>query len=292
MVRSMTGYGRAQCTNEGRDVLVEIRSVNNRYYDFSARVPRAYGYLEEKLKSLLQGSISRGKVEVSVLICNTESKDELIEVNLGIAEGYLNALRKANEELNLTDDLVLSHLTRFSDIFNIKKVIEDEEEVWTAVRPVAEEALKRFIQMREQEGNQLQLDMSGRVDAIESMVRSVEERSPEVTENYRNRLFTRLTEVLNDKNIDEQRIIMEAAVFSEKTAVDEETVRLRSHLQQFRNMLASSEPIGRKLDFLIQEMNREGNTIGSKSQDIEITRIVVDIKAEIEKIREQVQNIE
>ena len=292
MIRSMTGYGRAQSTVSGRDILIEIRSVNNRYYDFSARIPRAYGYLEEKLKALMQESISRGKVEVSVLIYNMENKDELIEINQSVALGYISALRKANEELGLTDDLSLSQLIRFSDIFNVKKVIEDEEVIWSSVKSVAEVALEKFICMRETEGNKLQLDILHRIDCIHGMVDSIEYRSPEVTESYRNRLFARLSEVLSDKNLDEQRILLEAAIFSEKVAVDEETVRLKSHLHQFKDFLILTEPVGRKLDFLVQEMNREANTIGSKSQDIEITRIVVDIKSEIEKIREQIQNIE
>ena len=288
----MTGYGRNQATVDDRDILVEIRSVNNRYYDFSARIPRAYGYLEEKLKNLLQGSISRGKVEICVSVYNTESKDEFIEVNKSVAKGYIQALRQVNEELALKDDLTLSQLIKLPDVFSVKKIIDDEELIWTSVKTVADTALEKFVQMRETEGEKLKEDVISRLDTITEMIRVVAERSPTITENYRNRLFTKLKEVLSDNNIDEQRILLEAAIFSEKIAVDEETVRLKSHIDQFRELLDLSEPVGRKLDFLVQEMNREANTIGSKSQDIEITRIVVDIKSEIEKIREQIQNIE
>ena len=288
----MTGYGRNQATVDDRDILVEIRSVNNRYYDFSARIPRAYGYLEEKLKNLLQGSISRGKVEICVSVYNTESKDEFIEVNKSVAKGYIQALRQVNEELALKDDLTLSQLIKLPDVFSVKKIIDDEELIWTSVKTVADMALEKFVQMRETEGEKLKEDVISRLDTITEMIRVVAERSPTITENYRNRLFAKLKEVLSDNNIDEQRILLEAAIFSEKIAVDEETVRLKSHIDQFRELLDLSEPVGRKLDFLVQEMNREANTIGSKSQDIEITRIVVDIKSEIEKIREQIQNIE
>ena len=292
MIRSMTGYGRNQDTINDRDILVEIRSVNNRYYDFSARFPRAFGYLEEKLKSFLQGSISRGKVEVNVSIYNNESKDELIEVNKNVAEGYINALRLVNKELNLTDDLTLSNLIRLPDVFSVKKIIDDEEVIWNSVKSVADLALERFIVMRETEGEKMMEDIIGKLDSIENMVKLIEAKGQDFTETYRTKIYTKLKDILIDNKIDEQRILLEAAIFSEKVAVDEETVRLNSHIIQFRDLLNATEPVGRKLDFLVQEMNREVNTIGSKSQDIEITRIVVDIKSEIEKIREQIQNIE
>lgn len=292
MLKSMTGYGRSQQTLDGREILVEIKSVNHRYFEFSARVPRAYGYLEEKLKAFLQGKVSRGKIEVGVTVYNIEGKDALIEVNSSIAKGYVDALRKANEDLGLTDDITLSNLIRLPDIFNVIKNTEDEEVIWNDVKTAAEEALNNFVAMRETEGLKMREDVEQRLDYIESLVEKVEERSPMVTEAYRERLYSKLTEVLNDKKIDEQRILTEAAIFSEKTAVDEETVRLRSHINQFRGLLEINEPVGRKLDFLIQEFNRESNTIGSKAQDVEITKIVVELKSEIEKIREQIQNIE
>ncbi|MBQ7959166.1 MAG: YicC family protein [Oscillospiraceae bacterium] len=292
MIKSMTGYGRGQATVDGTDILVEIKSVNNRYYDFSARLPRMYGYLEEKLKTFLSGSISRGKIEVSVSIYNSGSKSEEISINLDIANGYINALREANESLGLTDDITLSHVSRFPEVFIVKKIIEDEESVWNNIKPVAEEAVAKFVAMREIEGEKMKEDLSSRLDFILSKVEEVEKLSPATTENYRNRLYQKLKDILSDNNIDEQRILTEAAIFSEKVAVDEETVRLRSHISQFRELLETNEPVGRKLDFLVQEMNRESNTIGSKAQDIAITKIVVDVKSEIEKIREQIQNIE
>ena len=292
MIKSMTGYGRSQQVIDGREIVVEIRSVNHRYFEFSARVPRAYGYLEEKLKSFLQGSISRGKVEVGVTIFNVEGKDALIEVNKSIAQGYVSALQKANEELGLKDDITLSKLMRLPDIFNVVKAEEDEEAVWNSVKIAAGEAVENFVTMRKTEGIKMTEDISSRLSYIESLVESVEKRSPEITRLYRERLYNKIKDILGDRNIDEQRILTEAAVFSEKTAVDEETVRLRSHIHQFRTLLESDEPVGRKLDFLIQEFNRESNTIGSKAQDIEVTRTVVELKSEIEKIREQIQNIE
>lgn len=292
MLKSMTGYGREQALVGTREILVEIRSVNHRYYEFNSRTPRAYGYLDEKLKSFLNGKISRGKIEVSVSIFNQEGADACIEVNPTIAVGYVKALREANEYLNLDDDLALSHIIRFQDVFTVKKITEDEEEIWNAVKDVAQSALDRFISMRETEGEKMKEDVSARLDYIESVVGEIEKRSPLVTEAYRNRLYNKLREVLEDKNIDESRIVTEAAIFSEKTAVDEETVRLRSHINQFRKLIEADEPVGKKLDFLVQEMNREVNTTGSKCQDLTITKMVVDLKSEIEKIREQIQNIE
>lgn len=292
MIKSMTGFGRAEEIIGSRDILVEIRSVNHRYYEFSARVPRAYGYLEEKLKTFINGKISRGKVEVSVTITNTEGKDALIEVNQSIAKGYVEALRTANNELGLTDDLTLSQLIRLPDIFSVRKTAEDEEVIWNEVKTVAAAAVERFVEMRAAEGAKMKDDVSERLWSIEAMVAEIERLSPVSAENYRNKLYSRLCEVLADKNIDDQRIVTEAAIFADKTAVAEETVRLKSHIKQLTDMLGADEPIGRKLDFLIQEFNREANTIGSKAQDISITRIVVDLKSEIEKIREQIQNIE
>lgn len=292
MIKSMTGYGRGQQIVDGREITVEIKSVNHRYFEFSARVPRAYGYLEEKLKSFVQGKVARGKVEVGVTIFNIEGKDAQIEVNQSIAIGYIEALRKANETIGLNDDLSLSQLIRLPDIFNVVKTTEDEEIIWNLVKSVAEEALDNFVSMRETEGQKMKDDIKSRLGYISELVAKVEERSPMVAEAYRERLYNKISEILNDKKIDEQRILTEAAIFSEKTAVDEETVRLKSHIQQFTSLLDSSEAVGRKLDFLIQEFNRESNTIGSKAQDVEITRIVVELKSEIEKIREQIQNIE
>lgn len=292
MIKSMTGFGRCLESTGGKTILVEIKSVNHRYYEFSSRVPRSCGFLDEKLKSFVQGKVSRGKIDVGVSIQYDGVSDEKIEVNSEVAKGYITALRSANAELGLEDDLTLSRIMRLPDIFNIKKVEEDEETVWNDVRTVAEKALEKFIAMREAEGEKMREDILSRLDYITVLVEKIEKKSPETTEKYRQKLFDKISEVLKDSNVDEQRILTEAAIFSEKTAVDEETVRLRSHIQQCRDMLSLNEAVGRKLDFLIQEFNREANTIGSKCQDIEITKIVVDLKSEIEKIREQVQNIE
>lgn len=292
MLRSMTGFGRERAAFEEREILVEIRSVNHRFYEFTARTPRAYGYLDEKLKSLLGGKITRGKVEVSVYIYNKEGVNADITVNKEIAHGYLDALRAAAPELEVQDDLKLSDIMRLPDLFTVVKTQENEEQVWEQVKQTAERALEKFVEMREVEGVKMHDDIASRLGFIEQMVKSVEERSPKVNDLYREKLYAKLTELLKDRNIDDSRVLTEAAIFSEKTAVDEETVRLHSHIAQFRTLINSSEPVGRKLDFLVQEMNREVNTTGSKCSDLEITKTVVDLKSEIEKIREQIQNVE
>ncbi len=292
MIKSMTGFGRSHEVLNGRDITVEIRAVNHRYYEFSCRIPRSLGFMEEKLKSLLQGSINRGKVEVSLLVYNVDAPDEKISINKEVVKEYIDALRSVKDEFNLSDDLALSNVMRIPDAFTVIKTEADEEQLWADVKSVAEAALGRFIQMRETEGERMKADILARLSTIEGWVGIVEERSPIIVEDYRKKLYDRMCEVLNNTNFDENRILLEAGIFSEKTAVDEETVRLRSHISQFRSMLESKEAVGRKLDFLVQEMNRETNTIGSKVQDIEVTRIVVDQKSEIEKIREQIQNIE
>ena len=292
MIKSMTGFGRGHAELNGRDITVEIRAVNHRYYEFSCRLPRSYSFAEEKLKALLQGRISRGKREVSVLIQNTTAVSEKISVHKDVIVEYVLALRAIQEELSLLDDLSLSTVMRIPDAFTVVKEEADEEQLWEDLKTVAEEALAKFIAMRETEGERMKADISERLDTIEGNVGFIEKRSPMIVKAYRKRLYDKMCEVLEGKSIDESRILLEAGIFSEKTAVDEETVRLRSHIAQFREMLESGEPIGRKLDFLVQEMNRETNTIGSKVQDIEVTKIVVGQKSEIEKIREQIQNIE
>ena len=300
----MTGYGRAQKILSGRDILVEIRSVNHRYYEYSSRIPRTYSYIDEKLKAMLKSGISRGKVEVNVTINNIEGRDTVVALNKGLAEEYLRVLKEFGEEINdkyvdydeiedyVEDDLTLSKLIKLPDIFTIQKAPDDEELVWSDVSEVAAEALAKFVAMRETEGAKLRSDVLDKADGILGMVAKVEEQSPKTVENYRSKLYQKLTEILESKDVDQQRILTEAAIFAEKVAVDEETVRLRSHISQLKDMLASEEAVGRKLDFIVQEMNREVNTIGSKAQDLNITKVVVDMKAEIEKIREQIQNIE
>ncbi len=292
MIKSMTGFGRERCILDNREILVEIRSVNHRYFEFSARTPKAYGYLDEKLKAFLKNDISRGKIEVSVLIYNQEGTSAQIEVNKEIALGYIDALRNSAEELDLEDDLTLSNIMRLPDIFTVVKVSEDEEVIWNQVKSAAEKALERFVDMRVTEGMKMYDDIVSRLNFLEDSVGKIEVQSPNTAKAYEERLYAKIKEMLADRNIDEQRIVTEVAVFSEKTAIDEETVRLRSHISQFRNLINSDEPVGRKLDFLVQELNREVNTIGSKAQDLYITKLVVDMKSEIEKIREQIQNIE
>lgn len=292
MLKSMTGYGRSQKILNGRDILVEIRSVNHRYYEYSSRIPRTYAYIDDKLKALIKSKVARGKVDVSVTVSNIEGRDTEIAINKGIAEGYVAALRSVADELGIEDDLTLSKLIKLPDIFIVQKTPDDEEQIWSDISEIAREALGKFIAMRETEGAKLRADVLEKTDVILDMVEKVEKLSPVTTENYRNRLFQKLSEILESQDIDQQRIITESAVFAEKIAVDEETVRLRSHICQFKELLDSNESIGRKLDFIVQEMNREVNTIGSKAQDLEITKLVVDMKAELEKIREQIQNIE
>lgn len=292
MIKSMTGFGREQGIVDGYEIQVEIRSVNHRYFEFSSRLPRSFSYLDEKLKSFVSERVSRGKVEVSVTISKTEGVEAEIEVNQEIAAGYVNALRNANIKLGLNDDLSLSDITRFPDVFKIQKVQDDEEVVWNAVKQVCFEALNKFIDMRVTEGQKMYEDISSRLDFIEEKTNEIEKISPLISENYKNRLYSKIKETLEDRDIDEQRVLTEVAIFSDKIAVDEETVRLHSHVSQFRGLINSSEPVGRKLDFLVQELNREVNTIGSKAQDLSVTKTVVDLKSEIEKIREQIQNIE
>lgn len=292
MVRSMTGYGRAQQERGGRDITIEIKSVNARYFEYSSRMPRSFAFLDDRLKKLVGGAISRGKTELALTVVNTGAQQVSISVDLELAQSYLNAMRAMSDTLGVRDDITAATLARFSDIFTMRRVETDEEQLWQDVRAVAEAAVENFIAMRAAEGEKLKADILSRLDYLERAVGEVEEMSARRVPQYREKLYARLQALLADSAIDEARIVTEAAIFADKTAVDEETVRLRSHLRQYRDILESSEPVGRKLDFLTQEMNRETNTIGSKAQELEITRKVVDMKAEIEKIREQIQNLE
>lgn len=292
LIRSMTGFGKCEDTIRGYDIIVEIKSVNHRYFEFSSRISRGYGFLDEKLKSYLQNRVSRGKVDVYVSVETLEDTDAQVLVNHSLASGYVSALRELAERYGLKDDISVGTVSRYSDIFTVRRAPEDEELIWDAVQSVAERAVSSLIHMRETEGERLKADVLQRADTILGIVGQIEERSPQTVAEYQQKLQQRLAEMLNDSNIDEQRILTEAAVFADKVAVAEETVRLRSHFDQCRKMLDSSEAVGRKLDFIVQEMNREANTIGSKCVDAQIAHLVVDMKAEIEKIREQIQNIE
>ena len=292
MIKSMTGFGRASGSQGGLEVTIELRSVNHRYFEFTARMPRAFQFAEEKLKALCQQSISRGKVEASVFIEDTNENATEIEINRQYAEAYLKALKTLSKEYKLKNDVKASSFIGNSEMFKLRRKEIDDEQVLEAVLPVAEEAIKSFIAMRETEGERLKADISSRAETILSKVSLIEERSPETVKAYSQRLEAKIKELLEDAKVDEQRLITETAIFADKVAVDEETVRLRSHIKQLSSLLEENGPVGKKLDFIVQEMNRETNTIGSKCQDVEIAHIVVDIKSEIEKIREQVQNIE
>lgn len=291
-MRSMTGFGRERQIIGGKEYLVEIKSVNSRYCELTVKVPRNYTYLEEKLKSLVKSRLSRGKAEVWLSVTEIEGRETSVTVNLPVVKNYLEEMRSCGAELNLLDDLKLSDIFRMTDAFTVVRTEADEETIWNNVQSVANKALDNFTVMREKEGEKLKTDLLSKIDNIEEMINKVEELSPETVAAYRERLYTKLKEVLEDKQIEEQRILTEAAIFADKVAVDEETVRLHSHFKQFREMTSATEPIGRKLDFLVQELNRETNTIGSKAQDLQITKIVIEVKSEIEKIREQIQNIE
>ena len=290
-MKSMTGYGRAQKLIGSRDITVELKSVNHRYFEFSCRVPRSFGFLEEKLKSFVQQRVSRGKIDCYVGIVSDEEAGT-VKVNRALASSYLAALRDLQTETGLEDDIRLSTLVRFSDLFTVEKNEADEDEVWNAVAEVAGEAAERFVSMRAAEGGRMKDDVLSRLEAVERLTAMVEEQSPKTVEDYRAKLYQKLSDVLADRSVDEGRVLTEAAIFAERIAVAEETVRLRSHIAQYREILSAGGAVGRKLDFLTQELNREANTIGSKAQDLAVARAVVEIKSEIEKIREQIQNIE
>lgn len=292
MIRSMTGYGRGQQLLHGRSITVEIRSVNHRYFEFSCRTPRGCAFLEDRLKRTLQQAISRGKVEVSLTLQTVESRGGAVAVDHALAGQYLTALRALAAEYGLTDDLTLSAVARLPDLFTVCRGEEDEEELADDVLSVLQEALDRFVAMREAEGERLRADVLSRLLTLEEHLAFVEERSPQTVAEYRARLTAKLNELLGGAVADEARILTEAAIVADRLAVDEETVRLHSHIAQLRGILDCAEPVGRKLDFLVQEMNRETNTIGSKCSDTAIAGHVVEMKSEIEKIREQIQNIE
>lgn len=294
MVKSMTGYGRARETRNGRDITVEVRSVNNRYLDCTVKMPRAYIFAEDAVKTMVQKSASRGKVDVFITVDSLGAEETVVKVNEPLAKSYMSAMRQL---FMISDGMVkdryyVTDLARLPDVLTVTKAEEDLDSLSADICAVLEQALQAHSAMRQTEGQKLAEDILGRLDTIETITGRVEERSPQTVAEYRAKLTARMQEVLQSTTIDEGRILTEAAIFADKVAVDEETVRLRSHLSQLRDMLLSDVPVGRKLDFLIQEVNRESNTIGSKCSDVTIARDVVELKAEVEKIREQVQNIE
>ena len=292
MLKSMTGFGRAVEEIDGYVITVEIKSVNHRYFDFSSRIPRQYGFLDDKLKSYINSKVSRGKVECYVSVEALDTEDAAVVINKTLASAYVKALKELAEEYSLKEDFGTAFVSRLPDVFVLKKADEDEEKIWQLVKSVTDEAIEKFIQMRAVEGAKMKEDVASRAEYILDCVSFIEERSPQTVKEYNDKLVERVHEIIGDVSLDEQRIIQEVAVYADKVAVAEETVRLRSHIAQLKTFLESEEPIGRKMDFLVQEINRETNTIGSKANDVDIARKVVDIKAEVEKIREQIQNIE
>lgn len=292
MIKSMTGYGHAQKTVHGRDITVEIKSVNHKFFDFSARTTRGYSFVEDQIRNFVKERVSRGKIDVYVTILEVDETAADVILNDSLAAGYVRALRELGEKFGLTDDISVSTVARYSDIFTVKRAEKNEDEIWADIEPILDEAVAKFIAMREAEGAKLRQDVLGRMKDILETVGKIEQLSPQTLADYSAKLRAKIEELKGDTAIDEQRLLTEIAIFADRIAVDEETVRLRSHFDQMRLMLDSGEAVGRKLDFIVQEMNRETNTIGSKAQNSEIAHMVVDIKAEIEKIREQIQNIE
>ena len=292
MIRSMTGYGSAKGVYDKTEISVEIKSVNNRYLDCTLKLPRVYYALEDSLKSIIQNHISRGKVDAYISVDSSRSNDVEIKINRPLAEAYIDALREMARDYNLSFNVSAMDMTRFPDVLQAEKREADTELLYAKIRDVLKDALSGFNEMRVREGKKLHIDISARLTEIESYTDLVEEISPRSTAEYRKKLEIRMNEILQAADIDESRILTEAALFAERVAINEEVVRLRSHIEQLRDLLESVEPVGRKLDFLVQEFNREANTIGSKGNDPEIARIVIALKSEIEKIREQAQNIE
>lgn len=294
MIKSMTGFGRCEAEINGREITVEIKSVNHRYFEFSCRTPRGYGFLDDKLKSYVNSRVSRGKIDMFVTVGANDEAPSQVTVNHQLVSGYINAMKEISDTYGVENDVTVVSLSRFPDVFTVHKPAEDEEQITNDVLSVAKTALDSFISMRETEGEKMKADILSRANTILSIVGEIEERSPQTVAEYEERLLERIKQTLEDYEveIDEQRVLTEVAVFSDKVAVAEETVRLRSHFEQLGKFLEYDEPVGRKIDFIIQEMNREANTIGSKVQDAFLAHKVVDIKSEIEKIREQVQNIE
>ena len=292
MIKSMTGYGSAKGVCEGLELSLELKSVNNRYFDCGVKLPRNFLFAEETVRAKVHEHISRGKVDVFISVASGAAGDVIISVNDALAQSYAEAVAHISALLNVENDLTAVRVGRFPDVLSVEKKEADKEKIGAALSELCAGALAEFDAMRAREGEKLYADIAGRLDAIETLVSQVEARSPETVRAYRDRLYKKLGEVLENRALDEQRVLTEAAIFADKVAVDEETVRLRSHIAQLRGMLESGSPIGRKMDFLVQEFNREANTIGSKCADSEIAKTVIELKSEIEKIREQVQNIE
>ena len=294
MIKSMTGFGRCRTVLHGREISVEIKSVNHRFFEFSCRTPKGYGFLDDKLKALVNSRVSRGKIDMFVTVGAAEDTPAEVKINHSLVSGYINAMKEISEIYGIENDVTVTAISRFPDVYTVSKAPENEEEITADVLEAANTAIDGFIAMREAEGEKMKADILGRAEVILATVDEIDERSPQTVKEYEERLLDRINRTLQDYNIniDEQRVLTEVAVFADKVAVAEETVRLRSHFAQLSKIMESQTPIGREIDFIIQEMNREANTIGSKVQDAEIAHKVVKIKSEIEKMREQIQNIE
>lgn len=294
MIKSMTGFGRCRTVLHGREISVEIKSVNHRFFEFSCRTPKGYGFLDDKLKALVNSRVSRGKIDMFVTVGAAEDTPAEVKINHSLVSGYINAMKEISETYGIENDVTVTAISRFPDVYTVSKAPENEEEITADVLEAANTAIDGFIAMREAEGEKMKTDILGRAEVILATVDEIDERSPQTVKEYEERLLDRINRTLQDYNIniDEQRVLTEVAAFADKVAVAEETVRLRSHFAQLSKIMESQTPIGREIDFIIQEMNREANTIGSKVQDAEIAHKVVKIKSEIEKMREQIQNIE
>ena len=292
MLKSMTGYGRCEKIIGTKKITTEIKSVNHRFSDYNIKVPRQYGYLEERIRQIVSESVSRGKIDVYVSIESCGEADKVVTVNKELAQNYIEVLRELSTEFGIKDDISVSTISSFSDIFRSEAKRDDEDEVWELVRDVLEEAIANFVDMRTREGGRIEEDLRARVLYMKSLADEIDKRSPLIVDEYKDRLYAKIKEVLDGQDIDDARILTEVAIFADKVAVNEEIVRLSSHYDEFFAIRGADEPAGRKLDFLIQEINREVNTIGSKASDLDVAKIVVTLKGEIEKLREQIQNIE
>lgn len=292
VLKSMTGYGRNEAIEGGKKILCEIKSVNHRYSDYNIKVPKYYGFLEDRVREFASKYIQRGKVDIYIAVESYEEADKEIVVNMELAKSYIEAMKSLRDEFSLRDDISVMGVARYPDIFTLERKEEDEEQIWESVKKVLEPAILSFTAMREREGERIQKDLEARIEYMKTIAAKIDLRSPQTVNEYQNRLYEKIKEVLESKDIDDARVLTEVAIFADKVAVNEEMVRLSSHFTEFYNICASNEPAGRKLDFLIQEINREINTTGSKAGDIEIAKMVVELKAETEKLREQIQNIE
>jgi len=292
MIRSMTGFGRGESQEDGKKFLVEIKTVNHRYFDLFIKIPRQLSFLEDRVRDVVSKKLARGKIDIYISFEDSGENSKCVLLDEGLAKAYVEAVRLLRDKFDLEDDISVSLIAKYPDLLRVEKADEDEEKVWNLLKIALDNALESLINMREAEGRELSANLFERSLYIESIVKKIEIRSPEVVKEYKQKLDDRIKELLQQNIIDENRIAMEVAIFADRCSIDEEIVRLNSHLAQFRNTLDMEQPVGRKLDFLIQEMNREINTIGSKASDLEITRNVIEIKSEIEKLREQVQNIE